>query len=571
MSKRGIQSLIQVVVVLVILIFINVISSYWYRYFDLTEEKKYTLTDASERLVNNLDEQLYVKILLDGNLPSGFKRLKNSTRELMNQLRSINSNIIFEFEDPNAGTVQESNVRREELYKDRIVPTKVDFYEGDEFVQKFIYPYALIYRNDNFIKVNLLESLLPGSNEDETINNSISLLEYKMTNAIQKINQDNRKNIIFTSGNGELDAKQTAKLRTSLRSYYNIASVNLDTVVAIPPAIDLVVVAKPQTEFDNKVLFKIDQYIMNGGKVIWLVDPLKVDVTKINGALSTENKFYVPEPYPLNLNDIFFKYGVRINPNMVLDLECTAIPQVTGMQGDKVQTSLFKYFYHPLVSSTGDHPIIKNIDRINMFFPASIDTIKTKTPVTKTVLLQSSPYSRFQLTPARLNFEILKYDPDISKFNKGRQNLGVLNEGVFESFFKNRVNQESLESLKQIGVDFKTQSVPTKQLFVTDGDFIKSKVNPVTNEVSPMGLNEWERKVYYGNEDFILNAVEYMMDENGVLASRSKEVKLRLMDVMKIRNEKGFWQFINLGLPLILLAVFGFLFNFLRKRRYAKN
>ncbi len=571
MSSKGWQSVIQLFIVLGILIAINVISSYWYQYFDLTEEKKYTLTEATENLIDDVDEPIFVKILLDGNLPSGFKRLRNSTRELLNQFNGINGNVSYEFDDPNEGSVQEINFRREELYKDKIVPTKVDYFEGDEFVQKFIYPYALVYRGERFIKVNLLESLLPGMSEDESINNSISLLEYKMTNAIQRILRDERKNIVFTGANGELTARQTAKLRTLLREQYNTATINLDSVVRIPPEVDLMMVIKPQSAFDNKDLFKIDQYIMNGGKVIWLIDPLRVDVNKINGALSTENKFYIPDAYPLGLNDLFFKYGARINQNMVLDLECSAIPQVTGMQGDQVQTSLFKYFYHPIVSSLSDHPIVKNIDRINMFFPASIDTIQTRTPLKKTVLLQSSPYSRFQMVPARLNFEILKYDPDVSKFNKGRQNLALLNEGIFESFFKNRVTQESLTGLKSIGVDFRTESVPTKQLFVADGDFVRSTINPTTNEISPLGLNEWERKVYYGNEDFILNAVEYMMDENGVLASRSKEVKMRLLDVKKLSEEKSFWQFLNIILPLLILLIGGFLFFAYRRRKYTRS
>ncbi len=569
MKAKGIQNIIQVLIVLAILIVINVISSFFYTQFDLTEEKKYTLTQPTVDLINDLDEVIYVKVLLDGNLPAGFKRLRVATEEILKQFHSMNPNFEFEFDDPNAGTTEEINQRRESLYQDRIVPTKVDFYEGDEYVQKFIYPYALIYRGDRFSRVNLLESLSPGNSEEQTLNNSVSLLEYKLSDAIQKIIREKKRNVVFTSSHEELDSKETGKLRTILKRNYNIGSVHLDSLVKISSEIDLLMVIKPRTSFSDKDLFKIDQYLMNGGKVIWLIDVLKVDVNKINGALSVDNKFYLPEPYELGLNDMFFKYGIRIQPNLVLDLECSPIPQVTGMQGDKVQTSLFPYYYHPIVSSTSDHPIVKNIDRVNLFFPSTIDTIATRTNIRKTTLLQSSPYSRFQLSPVRLNFEILKYDPDVSKFNKGKQNIAVLTEGVFESYFKNRVQPGMRASLKEANMEFKEESVPTKQLFVSDADFVKNKYNPQNNKITEIGFNEWERKVYGGNEDFILNAVEYMMDENGVLASRAKEIKLRLLDRVQTKEDRGYWQFINLVLPLIILALFGVIFYYFRRKKYA--
>jgi gliding-associated putative ABC transporter substrate-binding component GldG len=277
----------------------------------------------------------------------------------------------------------------------------------------------------------------------------------------------------------------------------------------------------------------------------------------------------VPTDYPLAIEDMLFKYGVRIQPDLVLDMECTKIPLRVGNMGGAPQLELFDWYYHIAAQPKGKHPIVKNLDRVELDFCSSIDTIRTKTPINKTILISSSRYSRLNFSPVDLNFEVLKYEPDPSKFDKGPQTLAVLLEGIFPSNFENRVSEEMVATLKKIGMDFRSQSVPTRMLVVSDGgvaaNFIRDQAQ---KEWLPLGFNRFE-KITYANKDFMLNSIEYIIDPKGVIGARTKEVKLRLLDTVRANAEVNFWRGINIGIPLLLLGLFGFIFMWLRKRRYA--
>jgi len=548
-----------------IIVFVNIIANYFYGSLDLTEEKRYTLSKSTHKVVEGLDENIFVKVLLDGDLPPGFKRLQNSTKELLDEFRDINTNVQYIFEDPLEGTVQEIKARRDQLAKDGVGPVALTYNDGTEVTQKGIYPYALVSYKGRTSKVSLLKEQNLGEDDEVVLNRSIELLEYRFVNQFQKLTLSKRQNIAFSEGHGELTFERTLRLQKELDNFYNVGRLNLDSLIVINQELDLLIVAAPQEEFDEKAKFKLDQYIMNGGKVIWLIEKLEADLDSIN-----KYRFYIPPDIVTGIDDLLFKYGARIQPNLVLDLECSAIPQVVGQQDGKPQTMLYKWFYHPLAIANRDHPIGKNLDRVNMFFPSSLDTLKTKYKVSKTPILTTSPYSRYQLNPVRLNFEILKYPPQQDQFNKGTQTLGLLLEGEFESAFVNRITPGFQAGLDQLNITFQPKSIPTKQIIISDADFMKNRVNSRTNTADPIGFNVWEQKVYDGNKDFILNAIEYLLDDNGVLDSRSKEVKLRLLDAVKTKQERKKWQFINIGLPLLFLALFGFLFNFIRKRRYSR-
>jgi len=563
-TSRKLQALTQALIVLGILILVNVLSQYFYTQIDLTGDKRYTLTQATENLLEAQEEPILVRVLLEGDFPAGFKRLQSSTREMLQKFSSINALIDYDFEDPFTGDTKADNAIKLELSKDGINPINLTFKDGDEVSQKQIYPFAIFQYGQRRVVVNLLEQQTAELSDEQILNNSVSLLEYKFADAIQKLKLVDKPNILFTQGNGELKDQQLASLTTSLKSFYNTGRLNLDSIVQIGPELDLLVVPGARGAVSLKNQFKIDQYIMGGGKVIWMLEKMYAPLDSIS-----RNGFFVPQPYDTKLDDLFFKYGIRQKNNLILDLECSQIPQVIGQQGGKAQTQLFHWYYHPLIASKSNHPMVKNLDRINMYFPSTLDTIKTKTNIRKTILLQSSAYSRFQMYPMRLNFEILKYAPDPAKFDKGPQNVAVLLEGEFESFFKNRVTAEMQDGLKTLGTSFKEQSLPTKQLFISDADFAKNLYDENSNRISAIGENRWERRIYPGNSDFIMNAIEYMLDENGVLESRAKEVKLRLLDVVKAKQEKKKWQFINLGIPLLLLLLSGFLFNLWRKKKYA--
>jgi gliding-associated putative ABC transporter substrate-binding component GldG len=552
------------ILVVAIVIAINVLGSFVYGKLDLTDDKRFTLSNATKELVKKVDQPVLVRVLLDGEFPAGFKRLRSATRELLNEFGSISSNIEFEFENPSVGTNAQINQRRTELAKEGIVPTNLRYGDGSEVTSTYIYPYATINYGSRKHIVRLLEDQISGVDEELTLNNSISLLEYKFADGFQKLMIDEKPIILFTDGRGELSKSQTASLEKALRENYNTGRIQLDSIFQISEDADLVIVAGPTESFDLRSQFILDQYLMNGGKVIWMIDYLNANLDSIN-----QYGFFVPETYPIGLEDLFFKYGVRIQPNLVLDLECTRIPQVIGMAGEKAQTQLFPWYYHPLVAPKSNHPIVKNLDRINFFFPSSLDTIRTSTKIEKTILLSSSDYSRFQISPMRLNFEILRYAPDPAKYDKGPQNLAILLEGPFESAFKNRVPQSMLETLDQIDASFKEISPNTKQIFVSDSDFAKNLFNTENQRISPIGFNKWEQRTFGGNEAFILNAVDYMLDDFGVLSSRSKEVKLRLLNTVKAKSEKMKWRFINLILPMLFLLLFALGYSYWRKKRYS--
>jgi len=566
---KNVGNYIKLIIIAAILIVINIIAGYVHSYIDLTEEKRFTLAESTTNLLYEVEDRIIIKVLLEGKFPASFKRLQQATREMVGEFRDENSNIDYVFEDPTEGDMDNVNNRIRSLAELGVVGRSLTYFEGKEKVQKLVFPYALVQYGDREVIVNLLETASGPEDEESMLNKSVSLLEYKLANAIQKITARNQGNIVFTSGQGELEPKYRTSLKNELSRFYNIGDLPLDSITSIGQEADLVIVARPTKEFSLKNQFKLDQYVMNGGKIIWLIDKMDAHLDSIQ-----KYKFYVPKEYPLGLDDMWFKYGARIQPNFVLDLQSTAIPQVIGQSGGRPQTQLFPWFYHPLVAPASTHPIVKNLDRVNMYWPSTIDTIQTKTHVQKTVLLASSQYSRYQMNPVRLNFEILKVEPDPSKFNKGRQPVALMLEGQFPSLFENRVDESFKKTLESINQPFRAVSVPTKQLIVSDSDFAANWFNERTQESYPMGYNPYlpqGQNIFQGNQDFIINTIEYMISEGGVLEARNREVKLRLLNGPKVREEQTMWQLINIGLPLLFIILFGLVYNYLRRRKYSKN
>jgi gliding-associated putative ABC transporter substrate-binding component GldG len=549
---------------LAIIIVVNVISELINIQVDLTEDKRFSISDNTKDIVNSIDDNISIRILLDGEFPAGFKRLQSSVNDMLIKLRDINHRINFEFEDPSSGSLSEIEQKRKILQDENIIPVSLSYSDGTQLVQKAVYPFAIFNYGARKFIVNLLEEQKPGDDEELILNNSVSLLEYKFSDALLKLMTPRPKNILFTHGNGELDDSQTYRLESELRKFNKVGGVVLDSIMHLDSTIDLVIVAGLRKSMSIQNQFKLDQYIMQGGKIIWMIDKFHVSLDSIN-----KYKFYIPTESDTGIDDLLFKYGIRIMPDLIIDLECSSIPQVVGMAGDKPQTKLFPWVYHIVAAPNSDHPITKHIDRINFFFPSTIDTIKSDGQIKKTILVSSSKYSRSQLSPMRLSFEILKVAPDPSKFNDGLRPVAVLLEGEFESYFKNRVTPEFKQLLQDMHLDFKERSSAlAKQLIISDSDFAKNLVNTATGNTEDIGYNKWERKYYKGNKDFILNTVEYMLDENNVLETRSKDIKLRLLDNVRIKQEKLKWQLINVVLPVVLLIIFGLIYHYFRKRKY---
>ncbi len=563
--SRRTQSLLQFGLFAGILLFANIVANSFYAHLDLTEEKRFTLTKPTKTLLRSLKERVYVRILLDGDFPAGFKRLQTATKEMLDDFRSESGYIDYQFENPSKGSVEEVNDRRKQLADDGIMPFNLRVADMGESSQQLIYPVAIFHYAGRQMVVKLLENNSPSLSPDEVINNSVTLLEYKFANIIKKLRTPSHPIILFTRDHGELNDLQTADLERGLQQFYDTDRISLDSVVSLPPdACALLVVAKPRGAFSEKDKFKIDQYAMNGGRILWLLDLMNASLDSMNSG----GKF-LSTPYDLKLEDMLFKYGVRLNSDIVLDLQCTKIPLQIGQVGNQPQFQLFDWYYHIAAQPEGKHPIVKNLDRVDFWFASSMDTLRTKTPVRKTVLMRSSQYSRLQFNPAELNFELLKYDPDPAKFDKGPQNLAVLLEGSFPSAFENRVSEEMLTGMKQLGTEFRSASQPTRMIVVSDGDVAANFVRDAEKKQTlPLGFNRFENSTY-SNKDFIINAIEYLIEPNGVIEARSKEVKLRLLDTVRAKDEQNFWQGLNLALPLVFLAAFGWLFNWLRRRRYA--
>lgn len=558
------KDLSQLFIVIGIILLINIIGQYLYTYVDFTDEKRYTLTEPTIKLVENQKDVIFVKILLDGDFPAGFKRLQQAVLNTLDQFKSINPKIDYILENPTEGSQEFVNANIEKLRKEGISPVSLFIGDGESKTTRKIYPYAILNYGKRVYVVNLLEPNAQGISEEEALNNSIALLEYKFANAIQKLNAERKGNIVFIGDKGGIDDFHISSLYKQLNQYYYVAKTNIDSTYRIVKDIDLVIIAKPKKQFSKKNQFVLDQYLMKGGKIIWLIDKIDADLDSIN-----KYKIYTPKLYDLGLDDLFFKYGIRINNDLIQDLQCTRIPQVVGFEGDMPQIQKFPWYYDLLVNSVSDHPIAKGLSDISMSFVNTIDTIKTEKGIKKTILLTSSKRSKYQMYPMRLTYQILQYNPQVELFNKEYLPIAVLVEGDFTSFFKNRLTTETEAMLNKIGETFLEKSLePGKMIFVGDGDFIMNQFNSRTNEFSPIGFNKWENYKFSGNEDFILNSVEYMLDDAGILSARSKRVKLRLLDKAWLNNNKFFIQLVNILGPLVLLAGFGIMFNNLRKRKY---
>ena len=558
-----------------VLLFVNILSNArfsgkpLYAQFDLTEEKRFTLTNGSRELLRNLDDVVTITVLLEGSFPAGFKRLQNATREILDDFRSESGYLEYEFEDPSDGSTEEINARREELKKDNIHPINLRVKDTDGSSEQLIYPYAICYYRGRSIAVNLLENEIPGVAPELILNNSVRLLEYKFSSAIQKLKEGHKPVIAFTTGHGELSPLETADFEKTLRQYYDTGRIHLDSLISISQDASVLVVAKPRGPFSEKDKFKLDQYVMHGGKILWLVDRIRVDLDSLQG-----RKEYFPSEYDLNLEDLFFNYGVRIEPNLVLDMQCSSIPLVTGTLGNAPQFDLFPYPYHITATPRTEHPIAKSLNAVNLFYPSAIKwDIGATMKIQRTPLLESSPNSRYQYLPVGMNFDFLRYDLDPAKFDKGSQTLAVLMEGIFPSMYKNRVSAEMMSGLNQIGVSYRAESEATAMIVVSDGDVVKNKVNFNAEgrpTFLPLGFNEFN-KGYYANKDFLVNAVEYLMAKKGFIEARGKEVKLRLLDTVKAKKNKEWYQAVNILVPLMFFGIFAAVFLVLRKRKFAKQ
>ncbi len=563
----------QLIYSLLIIILINIIGSYLYTRFDLTAEKKYSLSPVTKKLLKQLDDIVYVKVYLEGDFPSGFKRLRNSTKEMLDEFRAYNQNIQYEFVNPSAITDKKT---RNELYKQLvekgIQPTNLQVKENGSTKEQIIFPGAEVSYKSHSIPLQLLMDQM-GIESENVINNSIQALEYNISNVIRKLNVRTKPKIAIIEGHGELNRFEMFDITNALSEYYQVERVWINEQVSklterivsdsaatkIQNKYKAIIIAKPDSAFSEKDKFIIDQYIMYGGKVLWMVEPVFASMDSLNNTAQT-----VGITNEINLNDQLFRYGVRLNTNLIMDIAALPIPIITGRVGNQPKTSFLPWYYFPILTPVEKHPIVKNLNAIKSEFISSIDTIDNG--IKKTVLLTSSQYSRLVNTPVIIDLEILKTEPEQRLFNKPFQTVAVLLEGEFQSNYANRLSTEISKS-EEIG--FISKSKPTSMIFVSDGDIIKNQFHYSKGNPLPLGYDQYTGQVF-GNKEFILNCINYLCDDSGLITVRSRELKLRMLDKTKIEKSKVKWQVINVVLPVLVIILFALVLSFLRKRRYTK-
>ncbi len=565
--KKLLQSKYSWFNVLLVLAAVNYIAGLIHFRIDLTQEKRFTLSKPTKNLLKSLPAPVNITVLLDGDIPAGFKKLAGSASDLLSEFKEIaGSKVNFSFEKAAAGVTDSLKMYvYDSLQQLGINPTnvKAQAKEGEGMEERFVFPGAVVRYKDRTIGVDFLQgqSNMDGIN---SLNNAEALLEYKLAGSIRKITRDSVPVIGYLTGNGEPVSYHVYDLiDKTIRPNYGFSPIPIDSVNTIPAIFDALFIVKPVQRFTDAQKLKIDQYIMNGGKVIWMLDNLYAGLDSLQ---RSEGRF-VAFDLGLNLEDQLFKYGVRINQDLVQDLQCDQIPSVIGSYGNKPQMQVLPWPYFPLLRNTGNHPISKNLDYVLSQFPQSIDTVKAD-GIKKTVLLSTSAEARTLNAPAIVEWASIKNEDDLKTFNKGNIPVAVLLEGKFSSLFANRISSATADTLARIyRQPFKPAgNADNKMIVVSDGDIA---LNPFSQKDGPMamGMNQYTR-YQYANKEFLLNAIEYLVDSTGILESRGKDYVLRLLDKKKVEEDKTFWQLVNTVLPVLLIIIIIGIYQYMRKRKY---
>jgi gliding-associated putative ABC transporter substrate-binding component GldG len=560
MKENKSKALKQLGIVFLAIIVINLISNFFFKRFDLTQDKRYTLSETTLNIIESVDSPLYIEVYLEGNFPPEFKRLQNETKQLLEEFTAYNSNIIFNFKNP----IEKEETRVEkmkEFYAKGMQPLSITVEDKGKQSQEVVFPWAQATYGDKFTKVALLKNLMGASTEQKVIS-SVQHLEFGFAEAINKISKEKQKKIAVIKGNGELQDAFIADFVRSTRESYYIGTFTLDSVSKQPTQTlealkkyDLAVIAKPTEGFTEEEKQVLDQYIMNGGKTLWLVDVVSADMD----SLYNETGTILASQRELNLTDMFFKYGIRMNPLLIKDEYATPIKLATGNQGSETQMQEYTWKFAPFIYPTSTNPIVKNMEGIKFEFASPIEILKND--IKKTVLLSSSEYSKTIGTPSPISLDMVTEETTPEEYEgKGLLPVAVLMEGKFKSMYQNRVLPFKDNSFQATGKD-------NKMIVISDGDIIKNQLDK--GVPLELGFDKWTNQLY-GNKEFLMNCVNYLLDDNGLINIRSKDVDLPLLNKEEVYKNYTMAQMITVGLPIVILAIFGFLFTFLRKRKYSR-
>jgi len=556
------KDLIQLFGVILGIVILNILTQFAFTRIDFTKEKRYTISDISIDILRNLKEPVSITVYLEGDFPSGFKRLSRATKDLLSDYKAYaDGNLQFVFVDPSAGKSQdEQQIFFDELTQRGLEPTNLSVKTENGLSQKVIFPAASVSFNGKEIPVKLLQTRI-GLSPEEVLNNSIQNLEYAFSSAIKKISSGGKPRVGFTEGHGELSDLQLQDAMKSLSDSYEAGRINLSSITfAGLDKLKVMVIAKPATAFSELEKYKIDQFLMRGGKIIWTIDQVNADLDNMRKTaggeqLAIQNK--------LNLDDQLFIYGVRINYDLIGDMNSAQIPVNVGQVGGQAQIQMVPWLFYPIIMPLSTHPLVKNLEGIKTEFVNTIDTIGVEN-VRKTILLTTSPYNRELQAPTIISLNMIEDTPDPQRFQSQPKAVAILLEGQFKSNFLNRaIPVGVLNAGKTIA-----KSKYTKMLVVSDGDVFKNDVIEKDGSTLPLGFDRYTQQSF-GNKTFLLNAVDFLTDDASLIDLRSKEIQLRLLDKGKIVAEKTKWQMINTLIPLVMLVVFGIFQHIYRKRKYA--
>lgn len=549
------------VIVILGLIAINIIASFLYFRIDLTSEKRYSLSPATKNILKNLDDYVYFQVFLDGNLSPSYKRLQKTIIETLDEFKAYNKRLIkYDLIDPAKGK-DEATLRNylKELEYRGLVPS-IDYEISETGTsENVVWPCAIVTYKGRELPINFIYSNIPGSKE-LLINDAIENTEYKLIDGIHRITLKEKSKIAFIKGHGELDALEINDLALALQDYYIVNQITINHQLKALDEFKAIIIAAPDSTFDEMDKFIIDQYIMKGGRVLWLIDGALADMDSLQ---SKPDILAIPND--INLDDMLFNYGVRVNKDLVMDYHSAQIPVKTGQVGNQPQFSLFNWYFFPTVANIKGHPIVRNINDIKFEFASSIDTI-AKPGIRKTILLSSSNYSRLLNTPSIISLNFLRIKADRTFFNRSNIPMAVLLEGSFTSLYKDRIPDTIA---KDPDIRFTEISKPNRMIVVGDGDVAKNQVAFRQGKYVPYPLG-YDRYtgIMYGNREFLLNCVNYLLDEADIISIRNRDINIRLLDKRKVEINLAVIRTINIVLPILLVCVAGMIIYFFRKRTY---
>ena len=575
------NEILSLIITLIIIVLVNIIGSFVYTRFDLTSEKRYTLSDTSKDILKNLNDYVYFRVYLEGDFPAGFKKLRKETKEMLDEFRAYSKFIDYEFINPSESNDQ---TERNETYK-ILWQSGLNYYtetvQTNNGVQQImVWPGIILSYRENELAIDLLSGQ-SGQTQEMVLNNSAQDLEFKLISAIKEISTSIKPTIAFTDGHGELSDLEVYDIANTISKKYNIKRATLneqlnalmkrdydkDSSIVIKPSFDAIIIAKPTIPFSEKDKFIIDQYIMYGGKVMWLIDPVSATMDSLQSKESTMGL-----ALNLNLDDMLFNYGLRLNKNLLLAYPCAQIGLVTG-QGNNLQSMLLPWYYFPLLSQASEHPIVRNLEAVKSDFVSSLEPTTSASEIQKIPLLKTSDYTKVASAPVFISLDILNERPNAQMFPQKGMTTAYLLNGMFTSLYEHRMPDAIAESAE---IGFKTKSVKTSMIVIADGDIIRNQLaqldyakknNKRIGSPLPLGYDQYTN-ITYGNKQFIDNAISYLIEGEGLIGVRSRELKIRLLDMNKVNGSEITWQLINVVLPSALMIILGIVLAILRKKKY---